>query len=364
MILDWGLRILDWETAKARLVMQIRRASIRNPKSRTQNGFTLVEMLTVIGIIVLLVSILLPVVSAVRTKGHAAKTQAILQSIAAGIQSYYGDFNAYPGPLHNSEVHNNTGSIAVKQGGPAIPHSRVTMSENLTLGLLGGFTMLPSGSWVYDYDAVGTGSISLNARNPKKFKAYMDKSNLTPFRPPGSGPGAGRDGYAFGDEVAEANDSQIAEFVDGFPDVLPILYLRAKQGAPVTGAQSVVVTNTTNYANQMQYDLGQVIGYTGTNIGVGKDRDALKDYSPPPATNANPTHGLRTADPAKSVYQNQNQRPPGDGNTYAYPYDLNAYMRHPTLAGAARQQDGYYLISAGADRIYGTKDDITFPAGR
>ena len=67
--------------------------TIQNPKSKIQNGFTLVEMLTVIGIIVLLVSILLPVVSAVRTKAQTAATAAFLQRIGAGVQSYYSDFN-------------------------------------------------------------------------------------------------------------------------------------------------------------------------------------------------------------------------------------------------------------------------------
>lgn len=333
-----------------------RHSTIQNPKSKIENGFTLVEMLTVIGIIVLLVSILLPVVSAVRSKGWQARTQAQLQSIAAGIQSYHGDFNAYPGPFGNNDVHINTASIPIRQGG-TVQLSKMTMSENLTIGLVGGIVNTPTGVQ-YDYDAVGQGPVSLNNRNPKKFKAYMDKANLSPFR----GTTGTRTGYGYGDEVAEADDTPVAEFVDTFSDGMPILYLRAKLGAPVSGAPSVVVTNTTNYAQQGQYDLNQVIGYTGTNIGAGKDQDVGKEYIPALRPNERPFHGFRTANPANSV--NQANRPPGDGPTYVYPYDLNAYMRHPTLAGAAKQQDGYLLISAGADRIYGTKDDITFPAGR
>ena len=352
-IFDWGFRFVRASESEVAMTDTNGQSKIKNQKSKIRShAFTLVEMLTVIGIIVLLVSILLPVVSAVRSKGHAAKTQAILQSIAAGIQSYYGDFNAYPGPLHNSQVRGSAGGML-----GSIQLNKVTMSENLTLGLLGGLYNL-NGTIGYDPLLVGSGPMGLNPRNPKKGKAYMDKVNLSPFD------STAQRYLDYKDEVADADDTEIPEFLDGFPDGMPILYLRAKQGAPVTGTPSVVVTNTANYTDQGQYDLSQVIGYTGTNIGVGKDQDAKKDYQPAVSPPERPAfHGFRTADPTRTVNQGNN-RPPGDGTSYVYPYDLNAYMRHPTLAGAGRQQDGYFLISGGADRIYGTKDDITFPAGR
>ena len=314
-------------------------------------AFTLVEMLTVIGIIVLLLAILMPVVSAVRKKGQAADSGAMLQRIAAGIQSYYGDFSAYPGPLHNSQIRGTTGGSLPMVGGGTIDLGKVTQAENLTLGLLGGLVINSSGVQ-YDLNAVGQGPISLNPRNPKKFKAYMDKVSLTPRdQDPAKG-------YDFKDDVADAEDTQIAEFVDKFPDGLPILYLRANQGRPG------VASNTTNYAQQEQYDLNQIIGYTKLNIGVGKEVPA-EEYAPSPATF--PQHGLKTVDPTKSVIT-PGVPPPGQGTTYQYPYDFYAFMRHPTLSTATtqvpKQKDGFLLISAGADRVYGTKDDIQFPAGR
>jgi hypothetical protein len=41
---------------------------------------------------------------------------------------------------------------------------------------------------------------------------------------------------------------------------------------------------------------------------------------------------------------------------YAYPYDAYPYLIG--TAGQARQKDGYILIAAGANRTYGTEDDI------
>jgi prepilin-type N-terminal cleavage/methylation domain-containing protein len=358
VIADFGLRILDWETAKARRPMQMtRRTTIQNPKSKIQNGFTLVEMLTVIGIIVLLVSILLPVVSAVRIKGQTADTQAMLARIASGIQSYYADFNAYPGPLGNNQVHMPGSILKVGAGGGgSIDLSKSTMAENLTLGLLGGLVN-DQGVVKYNPDLVGQGPLGLNPRNPKKYHAYMDKVSLTTMDP--------TQGYHFKDDVAEAEDTELAEFVDRYPDPIPILYLRAKPGAPVKtqGSQTIIVTNTATYSDQGPYDLNQVISYTKKNIGVGKDSDVAKEFKPPLSGNLPISHGFKTADPGKTINENP-PRQSGDGTTYQYPYDLNAYMRHPSLPNAMKQQDGFLLISAGPDRIYGTKDDLQYPASR
>ena len=47
---------------------------------------------------------------------------------------------------------------------------------------------------------------------------------------------------------------------------------------------------------------------------------------------------------------------------YQYPYDAYAYFKNPAspeLEPQPRQKDGYILIGAGSDRVYGTADDIT-----
>src|SRR5437868_7785672 len=165
----------------------ITKGSIQNRQSKIPNGFTLVEMLTVIGIIVLLVSILLPVVSAVRTKAQTADTAAFLQRIGAGIQSYYSDFSAYPGPLHNGQIYG--GGIPVTITGlTGTDAAQITEAENLVLGLLGGLVIGKDGTITYDPNAIGNGPGSLNPRAPKKYRAYMDKVNITALpSPTGSG---------------------------------------------------------------------------------------------------------------------------------------------------------------------------------
>jgi prepilin-type N-terminal cleavage/methylation domain-containing protein len=307
-----------------------------------RRGFTLVEMLTVIGIIVLLVSILLPVVGAVRTRGHIADTQAMLARIGAGIQSYYSDFNAYPGPLHNGQIYNGGVPVTI-QGLTGENMTQITQAENLVLGLLGGLKLDPQGRVTYDASMIGGGPMSLNARSPKRYRSYMDKISLS--------------GGEYSDEVVDANtvkDSLIPEFLDRFPDGMPILYLRANNGAPG------IATDKQPVAQQQQYDVKQIEAYTTVNIGAGKELPAEGDYSGVQATDPL-KHGLRTAMAnATSI----NPPPTGSGHRYIYPYDLVGFLRQPSMANTPRQQNAFIMISAGADRVYGTKDDVTYPPSR
>ena len=76
-------------------------------------GFTLVELLVVIGIIALLVSILISVVGRVRLAAQGADTQATIRAIDSAVTSYYGDHQAYPGPLGDAQLAANVAKTGV-----------------------------------------------------------------------------------------------------------------------------------------------------------------------------------------------------------------------------------------------------------
>lgn len=63
--------------------------SFRTPSSR--NAFTLVEILVVIAIIVLLISILIPATSVIRSRAKKTQTQALFSGLEQGIESYRGE---------------------------------------------------------------------------------------------------------------------------------------------------------------------------------------------------------------------------------------------------------------------------------
>ena len=348
------------------------------PCGAAPRGFTTVELLVVIGIIAVLVSLLVPLVGRMNTKAKETSTAAFLQSLSVAIEKYYQDFRAYPGPLSNDEVYRSgAGAPVIVAVGPYPAEftqwqnsdaARVTMAENLVLGLLGGLRPSVSGTGAlqiqYDPSQIGRGPMSLNPSNPKVYAAYSDQKNLS-WRDEN-----GRRSGAFKDDVGSAQDTIIPEYVDTFSDPLPILYLRAKRGtsAPYNDQDdNPVITDDIDFSTgrRGQYDLSQIYAYTESAIGVGKNipqyyvNGSTVNAPQPP----NAMHGLRTVD-VRAVLG-----PQSDSN-YDYPYDAFPYFRDPTLSGpqlpasppgrqVPRQKDRFILISAGADRIYGTKDDIT-----
>lgn len=64
--------------------------------SRISTGFTLIEMLVVIGIIGILVSLLLPVLSAQKTKTKVVQAKVEMANLAASITGYYSMYGRWP----------------------------------------------------------------------------------------------------------------------------------------------------------------------------------------------------------------------------------------------------------------------------
>jgi prepilin-type N-terminal cleavage/methylation domain-containing protein len=63
---------------------------------KSNGGFTLVELLTVLGILAILVAILMPAISAARRSAKTAATKAMIASIDTSIESFHVDFKRYP----------------------------------------------------------------------------------------------------------------------------------------------------------------------------------------------------------------------------------------------------------------------------
>ncbi len=329
---------------------------------RTQRGFTLVELMVVVGIIAVLISVLIPVISRVRIRAYDADTRNWIQQLSAAVERYQSDYRAYPGPLADSQIAAapfatapftafNCTSAATGFATNLV-NTQITGAENLTLGLLGGLTVTgtaPNYTLTYDPSTVGLGPMSLNPANPKRGTVYLDAMHLSWRTENDVKTGAFKDG------TGGANDTIIPEFVDKYPGAeMPILYLRAKRGVqPVANGtaqtNSVITTGTAPTARVGTYDLAQVIGYTDTPIGEGKTVKA-GDYA---GGTSYPNHGLRTVTPNSST-----NNPPPPPRTYIYPFDAFAYLESPQMPNTARNKDSYILISAGADRTYGTRDDI------
>ncbi len=59
-------------------------------------GFTMVEMVTVIGVILILVALLLPVLRTVRNNATKTKVQAMIQTLSVALKAYETDWGCFP----------------------------------------------------------------------------------------------------------------------------------------------------------------------------------------------------------------------------------------------------------------------------
>ena len=74
--------------------------------ARHHQGFTLIEMLVVIGIIAILASMAMPVYNTVMRKAYETQARAMMNGLTTAISGYQTEYNHYPNP--NSSTTGNT----------------------------------------------------------------------------------------------------------------------------------------------------------------------------------------------------------------------------------------------------------------
>lgn len=290
------------------------------PRTRLRgsaHAFTLTELLVVIGIIVLLTSILLPTVYRMKTAGQKADTANQIGVIRTAIEQYYQTFQAYPGPLEDKQMFGFKGAAPLPAG---IGNGQPTMAENLVLGLVGGLEN-SGGTIRFNGNIIrqGNGVRGLNPSNPKTYNRFIEVTA----------------NQLSSGQLAYSADTAIPEFMDRFNDrPRPILYLRARKGM-----LGIMSNGTANY----QYDMRQYVAYPTI-------------YHSPSTSEPQGLLQLGNEDLSEPL------RPTAKNPAPALPYfkSPNANLANATNGtGTPRSKDGFILISAGADSIYGTMDDVT-----
>lgn len=288
------------------------------------SGFTLIELLITLAIIATLVGILVPTLSVVRKAAKEVKQRAQLTTIEMALVAFKNDYGDYPPSDQFSHHTNNTDYCGAQK-----------LAEALLGWDLLGFH--PKSDWRADgYDGLTpSGPLTYD---PAKFRGDATLHER-------KGP------YL---ELATANAFRLGELFDTIPTTpldlnrfvicdafgrkavkvgtktvkagTPVLYYRANTSSKTIIPPALLAERIYNVLDN--YDL----------IALGTDGKSHPLNGPP-----NP---LPSPWDSESLYEN-----------------FYRYIRDPTATGASLihwpyRPDSYILISAGADGLYGTEDDI------
>ena len=119
-----------------------------------RRGFTLVELLVAIGIILVLIGILLPALGKVATKAKMTDTTARMNEFAKACDAFYTQFNYYPGIVPEAML-------------AATVNPPISGTENALLHLMGGAirnddpTYAASAGTEFTFGTTGTGQVKI-----------------------------------------------------------------------------------------------------------------------------------------------------------------------------------------------------------
>jgi prepilin-type N-terminal cleavage/methylation domain-containing protein len=306
-----------------------------------KDGFTTIELLVVIAIIAILMGILVPALTYVRKTANEAKQKAQFAAIAMALDAFKGDYGDYP-PSHCFDS-----ACSLSKPETYYYCGAQTLAEALVGRDLLGFN--PHSAWRSDgMDSGGVNPVysTTDANLADRVGPYLELGSASAFKLLGS----------------SASDQGLFY---GTPTYLTDTYVLCDS----FGAKSVTVNGKTVKA-------GRPILYYKANV-------ASKDFTVPLGSDltaaANRIYnymdnidliGLQVAfetlkNPSYSLdplyYKSYGGGLPG---TYFYSpdyklLDQKVYAVYGTSRPWPCRPDSYILISAGADGVYGTNDDIT-----
>ena len=278
-----------------------------------KKAFTIIELLTVMSVIVILISLLVPSLNRVRQFARSVRQHAQFHSIDVAMELFQTEFDGYP---NSGEEDADSTSYC----------GAMKLAEAMVGWDLLGFH--PDSDFMADGDdAVGTtvydNADTDNLRARKGPYLQLNNANAyameniyaatTPFGP---------NSFVLCDVYT--NTTNLGNY--GARKLgMPILYYKAK----TSGTTNPTTTN------------GGTIGAT-SNIYNYADNDELVGLGVPFDTDAN--HPMDSANGASDVI--------------TYFYDKINDDKINIANGRPRKSDSYILLSAGYDGLYGTPDDI------
>jgi prepilin-type N-terminal cleavage/methylation domain-containing protein len=371
-------------------------------------GFTLVELLTVVAIIVLLIGILVPAIGAVRDKAKASATAATIGSLSTGLETFRADQRiggAYP-PSASDFFQGNAGSGPLtytvnnpyrvnppqSDSPPNMDHVEISGAGLLVWAMAGADLLGTAGFrptrdararqfWSLDADNIAGGSPATSGlhaldgnRNRQPMHQRVSLVDTSKIRVSKWDPNAQTESGGPGSFVIEAEkDASDAVgqrppkrnypmFLDGWG--YPILYWRADPAGAVAVDKGphVADTGTPTADNRGMYHFWD-------NGSLLVDRNNTQYFGSGYATPAAPARQnkplLLTTRGYNSGATPQHKLNYFGQNRPAQPTQLQSnfaeYVRNKATTARVQPQraDSFLLVSPGSDGIFGTADDVT-----
>jgi len=278
-----------------------------------RSAFTLIELLTVIAIIALLIGILTPSLNRARAQARKVKVQSQIDAMAKGLEMFRNAHEEYPR----------------SRPGPdrLAPNPVLSGAHWLARALLGHDLngVIAEGDYNLMADRDEAGDLPGDPTNIDRDGLYLKLEGAKAIRDTDSKyktkPGA----------VATERFVLLDDY--GFP----VLYYKANTGGRLASKPLAAVTRSDNpLAFYFQEDNGAFTGLDGSGGWEFQGPHEIKVFGDP-------------ADP--------------ESDEGTYPQTFCRYIHNHQVheaAGTVRpfNEDSFLLISAGADGIYGTRDDV------
>jgi prepilin-type N-terminal cleavage/methylation domain-containing protein len=240
------------------------RTSQAASSTRRPSGFSLIELLVVVGIIVLLIGILVPTLGAVRTAARKTQTEAMASQVVNAMSSFKSDTRRLPGYFNVAAMADQENWAGLNAGEG---ERGFTETENVLLELAGG--ILPEGTVAMPTMGtytVGPGEgdgkevvVSTDSAKSAAGSGYlkMDSDSLFAIAGQADLPGgSGEDSEEFEDD----NPSNYIDLVDPFG--MPMLIWKRNLSAKKTSSSGVYQIAAGNYN-----DTPNASFYWSTNAG-------------------------------------------------------------------------------------------------
>lgn len=314
----------------------------RTIKKYRTAGFTLVELLTVIGVIAILLAFLIPALTSVEKTALKVKQRAQFHGIEVALEAFHADMGDYPPSAYDLTKYGN-----------------YTASQRLAEALVGrdGFGFHPASKFRADGTVDGTAATSLYYPGIASFTQAQIDANLAARKGPyleletanavrlnnlyGTGAnlgylsGTGNNSYVLADMYKITKNLATGKLTGS-----PILYYRANRGKIQHDLASANIDPALNQCTYNVYD----------SIGVWTSTDSIVDLRPlslPQGSTArHPMSPYSLSGGGAALFYQQTTNPnfPGDTASGTPPRPYRA--------------DSFILQSAGPDSLYGTADDV------